>query len=251
MKNAPQAAGGIRLNKLIADSGFCSRRKADALIAAGQVTVNGEVCRDLATRPDGNATIAINGKPLATRQKHVYLLLNKPVHVVSTASDPQGRTTVLDLLPKSWAGMRLYPVGRLDYFSEGLLLLTNDGQLAHRLMHPRFHLPKRYEVLVRGNVAQAALEEFRAGMILPEGERLMPVAVEARQSGNGDTLLKLELRQGINRQIRRMCASAGLTILRLMRTGEGPLELGNLTSGKVRILSAAELAQLRAALPEK
>ena len=171
-------------------------------------------------------------------------MLNKPVQVVCTVSDPEGRRTVLDCLPQNYRGLRLYPVGRLDYFSEGLLLLTNDGQLAQRLTHPRHHQPKTYEVLVRGTVPEAALKTMRRGMRLAEGEDLLPVDVAA-QPAAGNTMLQMVLRQGFNRQIRRMCRDLGLTVLRLCRVAQGALRLGNLASGKTRHLTDAEIANLR------
>lgn len=174
-------------------------------------------------------------------------MLHKPVQVVSTAADPEGRPTVLSLLPGEYADTRLFPVGRLDYFSEGLILLTNDGQLSQRLMHPRHHLPKCYEVIVRHVVTQKALQTMRSGMRLAEGEVLRPVEVTARSMASGCTLLRMVLRQGVNRQIRRMCRDLNLTILRLRRVAIGPLQLGDLPPGRCRPLRKEELAALRQA----
>lgn len=171
-------------------------------------------------------------------------MLHKPVQVICTLHDPQGRPTVLDCLTRSMRRNRVYPVGRLDYFSEGLLLLTNDGALAQRLMHPRHHQPKTYDVLIRGQVPPAALEEMRRGMTLAEGEKLHPVEVESRMQANGHTRLRMILHQGVNRQIRRMCRDLGLTILRLKRIRLGPLELGDLPVGESRFLSRQEIAAL-------
>ena len=192
--------------------------------------------------------VSVDGKPLAGAQQMLYLMLHKPVHVVSTAADPQGRQTVLSLVARAYPGVRLFPVGRLDYFSEGLILLTNDGRLAQRLMHPRHHLPKEYEVLVRNVVTQKALQSMRSGMRLAEGEELLPVEVTARSTSSGCTLLRMVLRQGVNRQIRRMCRDLGLTILRLRRVAIGPLQLGKLGTGQYRLLEEAELAALRRAV---
>lgn len=159
----PDAPATQRLNKAIAASGLCSRRKADELILAGRVSVNGlpEPSPGRQVRPQD--VLAVDGSPLAAPQSYAYVLLLKPVRVVCTAHDPEGRPTVLDCLPEALRELRLYPVGRLDYFSEGLLLLTNDGVLAQRLCHPSHHQPKTYEVLVRGAVPPAALEAMRAG----------------------------------------------------------------------------------------
>jgi 23S rRNA pseudouridine2605 synthase len=169
-----------------------------------------------------------------------------------TVRDPEGRRTVLDLLEGKYAGRRIYPVGRLDYFSEGLLLLTADGVLAERLMHPRRHLPKRYELLVRTGpegVPEAFLDKMRGGMTLAEGDKLAPVEVRRLRfmAGREEELVELTLHQGVNRQIRRMCRDLGLTVLRLVRVGEGPLALGGLGKGRCRELTARELRELRAA----
>lgn len=237
-----------RLNRAIAESGFCSRRKADELIFSGRVSVNGAVETHAGRRVLPEDSIAVDGAPLPGTQSKVYIMLHKPVQVVSTASDPDGRPTVLSLLPREYAGTRLFPVGRLDYFSEGLILLTNDGRLSQRLMHPRHHLPKEYEVIVRDAVTQKALQTMRSGMRLAEGEVLRPVEVTARGMASGCTQLRMILRQGINRQIRRMCRDLGLTILRLRRVAIGPLRLGDLSPGRCRPLRERELAALRQAV---
>jgi len=249
-------AEGIRLNKALADAGVCSRRKADEYIFSGAVRVNGQVADNPGIRVMPGDRISLNGRPVVLREqesKTCWLLLHKPVQVVSTARDPEGRETVLDLVPEPWCHKRLYPVGRLDYFSEGLLLLTDDGELAHRLTHPRWHLPKVYHVLVRPEggeeTVNAALARFRRGMTLSEGDRLAPVEVRIlpTQSRRG-ILLEMVLHQGLNRQIRRMCRDVDFTVLRLKRVQEGPVELGGLAPGMVRPLSSAEIAALRRAV---
>ncbi|MEG2140903.1 MAG: pseudouridine synthase, partial [Bilophila sp.] len=169
----------VRINKALADAGVCSRRRADELVAAGVVRVNGEVVASagMQVRP-GIDTIEVQGKALAAPcAEPCYLLLHKPIQVVSTAYDPEGRTTVLDLVPEAWQNRRLYPAGRLDFFSEGLVLLTDDGELTHRLVHPSHHLPRVYQVLVRGTVSEQTLDIMRKGMTLEEGETLAPVEV--------------------------------------------------------------------------
>lgn len=241
----------VRLNKFLAEAGIASRRGADALIQAGRVTVNGAVQREPGTRvAPGRDQVAFDGSPVACAQgaAAVYVMLHKPVHTVTTVRDPQGRKTVLDLLPEDLRAQRLFPVGRLDYMSEGLLLLTNDGEVTLRLTHPSHEHPKRYEVLVREAVPETSLQAMRTGMRLREGERLAPVDVQASTERNGATMLRMTLRQGVNRQIRRMCRDLGLTILRLRRTDLGPLKLGGLASGKWRHLSAGEILQLKASL---
>ena len=236
---------GVRLNKVIAAAGLCSRRKADELILAGQVRINGTLEENPARRVLPGDRIAVNDRERAAAQEYYYLLLHKPVQTVCTVNDPEGRPTVMAYLPPEVRHLRLYPVGRLDYFSEGLLLLTNDGELAQRLTHPRHHQPKTYEVLIRGSVPETALAVMRRGMRLDEGQALLPVDVEAKTAENGNTLLRMVLRQGVNRQIRRMCRDLGLTILRLRRVAQGPLALGNLKPGAARALTTGEVADLR------
>ena len=240
----PESSEGVRLNKAIAATGHCSRRNADELILAGRVRVDGQPESNPARRVLPFESISVDGRVLSAPQAFTYLMLNKPVQIVCTVSDPEGRPTVLDCLAPEYKALRLYPVGRLDYFSEGLLLLTNDGQLAQRLTHPRHHQPKTYEVLVRGTAPEGALKIMRRGMHLAEGEDIMPVEVIAQQVG-GNTQLQMVLRQGLNRQIRRMCRDLGLTILRLCRVAQGSLRLGDLASGKARPLTDAEVARLR------
>ncbi len=273
----------FRLNKAIADAGICSRRKADELIFKGKVSVNGVI----ADSPGNRIDIAIdkvecNGKPVvfSPSKKACWLLLHKPVSVVSTVSDPEGRETVLDFVPPAWSSRRLYPVGRLDFFSEGLVLITDDGELAHRLTHPRWHLPRIYEVRVRLNHnnfdLNKALDTMEQGMTLAEGETLAPAKIrllkdfrqeefskydydrydDSYQGQDKDTrgvLIEMTLYQGLNRQIRRMCRDLDMTVLRLKRVSQGPIHLGNLPVGKVRELGEAEVSALRKAvdlLPE-
>ena len=241
---APAADESLRLNKAIAHAGACSRRKADELIAQGRVKVNGMPASE-GQRVQSSDRITIDGQPLGASQEPVYLMLDKPVQVVSTASDPQGRQTVLDFVPAKYRNVRLYPVGRLDYFSEGLILLTNDGPLAHSLMHPSHSQSKTYEVLVRGTAPESALETMRRGMVLAEGDRTAPAGIVAGATPRGNTVLTVTLCQGLNRQIRRMCRDVGLTILKLRRIAEGPLVLGRLGSGEIRELTGDEIARLK------
>lgn len=240
---------GTRINKALARAGLCSRRQAEDFIRAGRVRLNGEIVADLGRRVTDGDELSLDGKSVSlggpSPDGLVYLMLNKPAQVVSTARDPEGRPTVLDYLPPEYAGRRVFPVGRLDFFSEGLILLTNDGDLTLRLTHPSFHLPKRYEALVREDVSGAALAAMRGGMTLAEGEKLAPVLVERAGKSARGTLLRLTLHQGVNRQIRRMCRDLGLTLLRLARTGQGDLELGKLKPGQCRPLTKAEIAGLK------
>lgn len=240
----------VRVNKALADAGVCSRRQADALIAAGRVTVNGAVVTELGRKIDpATDTLAVDGRPVRlsrTADAPLTLLLHKRPGCVTTARDPEGRPTVFDALPAAYRAKRLFSVGRLDFFSEGLLLLTTDGELANRLAHPRWHVDKRYVVTVRGTVNAGTLEAMARGMTLAEGERLAPVRARITARLAADRfILEMELSQGVNRQIRRMCRDLGLTILKLCRIAQGPVSLGALPVGHCRELTAGELTALR------
>ena len=239
--------GMLRLNKAIALAGVASRRAADERIQEGRVSVNGvTVCEPGTKINPATDSVVVDGITLALpacNAKNTYLMLHKPIQVVSTTRDPQGRKTVLDCLPEQYREKRLFPVGRLDYFSEGLLLLTDDGELTLRLTHPRYHQPKTYFVRVRETPSQSILATMRQGMTLAEGERLAPTEVALVSSS--EPVLRVTLLQGVNRQIRRMCRDLGLTILSLQRVASGPLHLGELPKGAVRELSAQELEALR------
>jgi len=194
-------------------------------------------------------TLVVDGKKVdfSGQKDHIYLAFNKPVQVVTTADDPEGRATIFDVLPPWVKQKRLFSVGRLDYFSEGLLLLTNDGDLAHRLTHPSWHSPKRYRVLLREKPSTEALGAMRKGMTLTEGETLAPIKVLSCQecAAPKGFILEIELIQGLNRQIRRMCRDLGLTVLKLARVSQGPVSLGDLAPGKFRDLRPDEVAALR------
>jgi 23S rRNA pseudouridine2605 synthase len=206
---------GERLQKILAQAGLGSRRAAEALIAAGRVRVNGHVAT-LGTRADPETdTIEVDGAVVGVRQGLAHYLLNKPPGVVTTASDPQGRPTVVDLVP---AEPRVYPVGRLDADSEGLLLLTNDGDLAHRLTHPRFGVEKEYLAEVEGTPSRGALRLLRQGVDLDDG-RTAP----AKVSLVGERTLRIAIHEGRNRQVRRMAEAVGHPVRRLVRVRIGPL----------------------------
>lgn len=241
----------LRLNKALAAAGVCSRRKADELIQAGLVRVNGDVVTELGLRIDpATDAVSVEGKavplPQPGQEGFTYIVLHKPTQVVTTVHDPEGRPTVLSLLPAPLREKRLYPVGRLDYFSEGLLLITDDGELTHRLTHPRYHVPKHYEVRVRETPTKGMLLAMRGGMTLEDGTVLAPVEVTLAPESN--TTLLLTLHQGINRQIRRMCRDLGLTILTLRRVALGPIALGTLPKGECRPLSRQEITWLKRAV---
>jgi 23S rRNA pseudouridine2605 synthase len=251
---SPASPSLVRLNKAIAAAGVCSRRKADELISNGSVRVNGQVVDTPGVSVDPSKDrIEVSGKLLSrpsTTEELEYVLLHKPVRVMTTTSDPQGRRTVYDLLPPELRAKRLLHVGRLDLMSEGLLLLTTDGDLAHRLTHPSHHLPKIYRARVRGELTESALAAMRTGMLLEDGTPLAPVTVRVveRNDKARESLLELTLIQGVNRQIRRMCACCDLEVRRLSRVSMGPLQLGDLPSGAWRRLSNAEVDALRKAV---
>ena len=230
-----------RLQKLLSAAGECSRRTAETYLAAGRVTVNGQTAR-LGQRADPDRDeILVDGRPLTPRAKPVYILLNKPRGYVTTLSDERGRKTVAELVAD--CGARVYPVGRLDLDSEGLLLLTNDGDWAQHLLHPSHEVEKTYHVSVFGPVAGAAAR--LAAMTDLEGEPIRPARVEVLRQTARTAVLAVTIHEGKNRQIRRMCARCGLTVKRLRRVQEGPLKLGNLPSGKWRDLSENEVEALR------
>lgn len=230
-----------RLQKLLSAAGVCSRRAAEGYIEAGRVTVNGEAARLGAKADPDRDEIRLDGKPLPERAETVVLLLNKPRGYVTTLSDEKGRKTVAELTAD--CGVRVYPVGRLDLDSEGLLLMTNDGALAQRLAHPGGEAEKTYHVWVRGPAAGAAERLSRLRDL--EGEPILPARVEALRQGAGRAVLSVTIRQGKNRQVRRMCAACGLEVERLRRVREHTLELGDLPPGKWRYLTAEELKALR------
>ncbi len=231
-----------RLQKLISGAGICSRRAAEAMILAGRVTVNGErASLGMAADPDTDE-ISVDGRPLRSPGARMYIMLNKPRGYVTTLSDERGRRTVAGLVAD--AGRRLYPVGRLDLMSEGLLIMTDDGEAANALMHPAREVDKTYLVTVRGGVSRrqlAAMESVRA----VDGKPIAPPQIRLLRSEAGESRLRFVIHEGRNREIRRICASVGLSVTRLVRTAEGELRLGRLRSGCWRELTDAELAYIR------
>lgn len=230
-----------RLQKIIAAAGICSRRAAEELLRQGRVRVNGQPAA-LGDQADPESDIVtVDGLPLRRDTRRVYLMLNKPRGYVTTLSDERGRRTAAELV--SGCGARVYPVGRLDMDSEGLLLMTNDGDFAQRMAHPRHRREKEYHVTVSGSLpgCDRRLEALTA---LEDGTPIAPAQVRVLRR-NGETwVLSVTIRQGLNRQIRRMCAQVGLTVRRLRRVREGALLLGDLPPGKWRSLTAAEVAAL-------
>ena len=253
-----------RLQKIIAAAGIASRRKAEELITAGLVSVNGQTVTELGTKADPLVDhIKVNGRAIGTAERHVYLLLHKPKGYVTTVTDPEGRPTVLDLVHGVKA--RVYPVGRLDYLSEGLLLLTNDGQLAQKLTHASSHVPKTYLVKVSGKPSDSAISRLRTGVFLPAEQTPLnsplvkqnapsarrrskavytaPVRIRlVRESAN--PWYEITLIEGRNRQIRRMFEQVGHHVEKIKRVRYGPLEL-DVEPGKVRQLTIDEVKQLK------
>lgn len=230
----------MRLAKYLAHAGVASRRAAERLIAAGCVTLDDQIVTDPARDVGEHARVAVDGRPLEGPEQRVAYALNKPVGVLSTARDDRGRPTVLDLVPEQ--GLRLYPVGRLDADSSGLILLTNDGELANRLTHPSFQVEKVYRArLAGGPLREDALQALRDGVELDDG-RTAPARVRRLEAN----LIELTIREGRNRQVRRMCAAVRHPVLELRRVGFGPLRLGGLKDGAHRRLSPAEVERLRA-----
>ena len=229
----------MRLAKYLAHAGVASRRAAERLIADGRVTVGGAPVTDPARDVDERSAVAVDGEPVAPEGRVVYAL-NKPAGVVSTARDTHGRPTVIELVP---AERRLYPVGRLNADSTGLILLTNDGALANLLTHPRYEVPKTYVARVEpATVGAPALRRLREGVDLDDG-RTAPAGIRHLRAG----MLEITLREGRKRQVRRMCETVGHRVVELERVAFGPLRLGDLAAGRHRRLSAAEVERLRAA----
>jgi 23S rRNA pseudouridine2605 synthase len=231
---------GVRLAKFLASAGIASRRAAEEIVRAGRVSVGGAPVTDPARDVGPQDTVTVDGERVRGQSTCVVYAVNKPAGVVSTARDPQGRPTVVALVPSS---LRLYPVGRLDIDTTGLILVTNDGELANRMTHPRFEVPKTYRVVVqRPPVRDAALRALREGVMLEDGRtapaRARRVAVDT---------IELTIREGRNRQVKRMCEAVGHRVKRLQRIQFGSLELGDLAPGAHRRLSAAEVAQLTGA----
>ncbi|HEV2820353.1 MAG TPA: pseudouridine synthase [Solirubrobacteraceae bacterium] len=230
----------MRLAKFLAHAGVASRRAAEDIVRAGRVTVGGAVVTDPARDVEGSSGVAVDGRALEGAEERVVVALHKPPGVVSTARDTHGRATVVDLV--DLPDMRLYPVGRLDVDTTGLILLTNDGELAQRLLHPRYELPRTYRAQVAGGrLSPRSLRALREGVELEDG-RTSPAEVREVRAG----LLELTLHEGRKRQVKRMCAAVGHPVRALQRTRFGPLDLRGLAPGSWRRLSPAEVQRLRA-----
>ena len=229
-----------RLQKIIASSGACSRRKAEEYIIGGRVSVNGEIASLGQTADAATDIILLDGKPLPTCSEYVYILLHKPRGYLTTLSDEKGRPDITQLVQ---CGQRVYPVGRLDMDSEGLLLLTNDGELANKLMHPSAEVDKTYEVWVKG--FRTGCEKLLERRIVLCGRKIAKPKIRLLSAQTDQAHLMVTIHEGRNRQVRRMCQAAGMQVTRLKRISEGVLTLGNLEKGAWRFLTDDEIAKLK------
>lgn len=232
----------MRLQKFLAHAGVASRRAAEELILRGKVRVNGKVVRELGTVVSSEDRVDVSGAPVQVHDEPAYLVMHKPANVMTTMRDPQGRRTVAELLPKGVP--RIVPVGRLDYDTSGVLLFTNDGELANVLTHPRFGVEKTYRVVVKGRLMPDEIGRLQSGVLLEEfraaGARVKVVAVRRDNS-----VLDITIHEGKNRQVRRMFEAVGHPVLALARLRFGPVKLGDLPPGQTRPLTEKELASLR------
>ena len=232
-----------RLQKLIAGAGLASRRKAEELIVAGRVSVNGRVVRELGTKvnPDRDH-VKVDGRHLKEAQPLVYLMLNKPKNVMSTLQDPGGRPTVKDFL--RGVSIRVFPVGRLDFDSEGLMLLTNHGELAQAMLHPRYHVPKTYLIKVKGVLTDEEIAQLEQGVKLDDG-MTSPAVVKKVRKAEANSWLEITIHEGRTHQVKRMLEAVGHLVLKLVRIKMGPLSLGDLAPGEFRYLDDREANALR------
>ncbi|MEM1484973.1 pseudouridine synthase [Oscillospiraceae bacterium PP1C4] len=241
---------GIRIQKVLSDNGIMSRRKAEEAVQKGRITVNGHPA--LIGNPINPArdVIAIDGVRVVLQRKkeNVYIMLHKPRGFVTTTSDEMGRRCVTDLVQEAPA--KVYPVGRLDRNSEGLLLMTNDGAFANTIMHPSNHISKTYRVTARPNITDEQAAKMSAGIMI-DGKMTLPATVLVLEKGEGRVVLQITIQEGRNRQVRRMCEAVGLEVARLKRTSIGPLKLGMLAPGEWRELKPSELIALRNAVSKK
>ncbi|MBW2096205.1 MAG: rRNA pseudouridine synthase [Deltaproteobacteria bacterium] len=232
-----------RINQILSAAGLTSRRKADTWILDGRVTVNGRVVRQLGSRAVwGEDRIQVDGKDLPAPPQKIYLMLNKPFGYIASLEDPEGRPVVTELIKDIKA--RIYPVGRLDFDSLGLLLMTNDGEWAYRLTHPRYQVPRTYKITVRGSVSHEALRALQKGVMLEDGPS-GPARVSLITAQPQKSLLRMTIAQGRSRQVRRMLETVGYEVIHLIRIGYGSLELGTLKVGHYRHLEPAEVEALK------
>lgn len=232
----------IRLQKYLAEAGVASRRKCEELIALGRVEVNGQTVTVPGTKIDGSEVIKVDGREIKQEQKKVYILLNKPVGYISTAKDQFSRKTVLDLVDT--VKERIYPVGRLDYDTSGLIMLTNDGELANRLTHPKHEIQKVYRVMISGNLKEEDIKSFQDGIAIEE-YTTAPAKVSVIETSKRDSIIEITIHEGKNRQIRKMFEALGYVVLRLKRVAIGSITIEGLEEGKWRYLSKKEIESLK------
>ncbi len=235
----------MRIQKLLSDQGIMSRRKAEQYIAAGRITVNGHIARPGHPVNAARDVVAVDGQRVhfVRKKENIYIALYKPRGYVTTTNDELGRRCITELVQD--APTRVYPVGRLDKLSEGLILLTNDGDFANRVMHPSHHVKKTYRVTVSNSVSEEHAIALSAGLDIGEGERSAPCSVLVLEKTPSRSVMQIVISEGKNRQVRRMCEAVKLDVVRLRRTAIGPVKLGMLQPGKWRTLSGAEVAALR------
>jgi len=234
-----------RLQKILSQAGVASRRAAEQLMVAGRVRVNGIVVKELGSKADAQSDeIRVDGRLIRAESEKVYLMLHKPPGYVTTLHDPEGRPTVADLVVG--VGERVYPVGRLDYDSEGLLILTNDGDFSQKVQHPRYQIPKTYRVKVRGTMTAPELRSLERGLDV-DGELFRPAQVREEKENRGSTWFLLSIAEGRNRIIRRAFQALGHPVARLIRLKIGEVALGSLSSGEYRHLTKREVESLRSA----
>lgn len=233
----------VRLQKLIAGTGLASRRKAEEMIAAGRVTVNGKIVRELGTKVDAAKDhVKVDGRHIRSAQPYVYVLLHKPKNVMSTLHDPEGRPTVKEFLPG--VTVRVFPVGRLDFDSEGLMLLTNNGELAQALLHPKYHVPKTYLVKVKGVLEEEDIEALETGVQLDDGVTA-PAQVKKIRKAESNSWVEVTIHEGRKHQVKRMLEAVGHPVLKLVRVRMGSLALGHMAPGEYRFLTDREANALR------
>lgn len=228
-----------RLQKMLAKAGIASRRKAEELIRQGRVKIDGRVVTEMGIQVDPeHQRVEFDGKPVTVEEKKVYVLLHKPAGYVSTVHDPQGRPIVTELI--KGIQERVFPVGRLDLDTEGALLLTNDGELAQKILHPSFEVNKTYRATVKGRPGKKKVEMLSRGIDI-DGRKTWPAKVKVLTVGSGETALQITIHEGRKRQVRKMCEAIGHPVLRLKRTAYGKLKLGDLAPGKFRLLANKDL----------
>lgn len=231
-----------RLQKILAQAGIASRRAAEEYIRAGRVAVDGTVVTEMGLQLDPSRhRITFDGKPISREARHVYILLNKPAGYVTTLSDPQGRPLVTSLL--RGVKERVFPVGRLDLNTEGALILTNDGELANRIIHPKYEVNKTYVATVKGRPERRQLRQLETGIVL-DGQKTWPAKVRVVQEEERSTVVEIVIHEGKKRQVRKMFAAIGHPVLHLQRTAYGRLQLGSLPLGSYRYLKEKDLAQI-------